>query len=80
VVVDSPQGPAEVDARPSDALNLALVVGAGAGGRWGAGPGDCRGAGRAGSAAAATGRRRSAGACAIVEELLSADRRSPLDR
>jgi bifunctional DNase/RNase len=28
VVVDGPQGPAEVDARPSDALNLALVVGA----------------------------------------------------
>jgi hypothetical protein len=27
VVVDGPQGPAEVDARPSDALNLALVVG-----------------------------------------------------
>jgi bifunctional DNase/RNase len=28
VVVDGPQGQAEVDARPSDALNLALVVGA----------------------------------------------------
>jgi Bifunctional nuclease domain len=27
VVVDGPKGPAEVDARPSDALNLALVVG-----------------------------------------------------
>jgi bifunctional DNase/RNase len=27
VVVDGPQGPAEVDAQPSDALNLALVVG-----------------------------------------------------
>jgi uncharacterized protein len=27
VVVDGPQGPAEVDARPSDALNLALLVG-----------------------------------------------------
>jgi hypothetical protein len=27
-VVDGPQGPAEVDARPSDALNLALVAGA----------------------------------------------------
>jgi bifunctional DNase/RNase len=27
VVVDGPQGPAEVDARPSDALNLALVAG-----------------------------------------------------
>jgi bifunctional DNase/RNase len=27
VAVDGPQGPAEVDARPSDALNLALAVG-----------------------------------------------------
>jgi hypothetical protein len=27
VVVDGPKGPAEVDARPSDALNLTLVVG-----------------------------------------------------
>jgi uncharacterized protein len=28
VVLDGPRGPAEVDARPSDALNLALAVGA----------------------------------------------------
>jgi bifunctional DNase/RNase len=27
VVLDGPRGPAEVDARPSDALNLALVAG-----------------------------------------------------
>jgi hypothetical protein len=27
VALDGPQGPAEVDARPSDALNLALAVG-----------------------------------------------------
>jgi uncharacterized protein len=33
VVVDGPQGPAEVDARPSDALNLALVIGVPPG-RW----------------------------------------------
>ena len=32
VAVEGPAGPAEVDARPSDALNLALV--AGAGGAW----------------------------------------------